>query len=328
MRVCHRPPRRDRPSRNRGTTRLRIVACHAVVASMLVAGEAAAQNRPEVMAFPPDLTGYMRMGVVFHENFFQATDDDERRDVMAGVLELRAEEKLGRTDAYRADLRADVYRFQRLGTSPGVMVGVRKVQGVSQFSVSAIGQWRRPRFDHGDELEQANILGGAGTYSVKVARPLELVALGEYSHDWLQLNADLQGLSYDAGAAVRVRTFGHRVTFEIGRLVGARDLNGVQQYANRTDYVVVRTTAIPRTYLSVRYRNRFRDYATDDPDASNYRREDRRRQVTAYLDISVGRNLVWNLSGGFEQADSTRPGRGFRSRQLGSTLSMVLPPEW
>jgi hypothetical protein len=305
--------------------RFRLVTLHVAVISMLAVAESDAQNRPEVMAFPPELTGYMRAGGIFHENFFQAPNDGPRRDVLAGVLELRAEEKLGATDAYRAYLRTDFYRFERLGSSPGVLVGVGRIRGANQFDLSVTGQWRRPRFDFGDELEQANILVANGSYSLRVAPLLELVALGEYSRDSLRINTALRGRSYEAGAAVRSRLFRRRVSAEAGVLQGARDLNDLRQYVDETAYVVVRASLIPRTYLSVRYRNRVREYTATDAAASNFGREDRRQQVTAYLDLTLGGNLVWNLSGGLEEADSTKPGRGFRSRQFGSTLSVMLP---
>jgi hypothetical protein len=321
-------PVRDRSER-RGVMRPSLlVTLHAVVISMLTVGESAAQNRPEVMAFPPELTGYMRMGGIFHENFFQAADDGPRRDVLAGVLELRGEEKLGTDSAYRAYFRTDLYQFQQLGISPGVLVGVGRIRGVNQFDLSVAGQWHRPRFDYGDELEQANIVAATGSYSLRIVSPLDLVALGEYSHDSLRINSALRGRSYEVGGALRYRAFRRRLTAEGGVIQGARDLNGLLQYVNDTAYVVLRTTAIPRTYISVRYRSRLREYTTDNAASGNFGREDRTEQVTAYLDLALGGNLVWNLSGGLERADSTKRGSSFRSRQFGSTLSVMLPTKW
>jgi hypothetical protein len=297
----------------------------ALFVSMLAVRESAAQNRPEVLAFPPEVTGYMRFGGIFHENFFQLSNDGPRRDVMAGVLELRIEESLGAAGAQKAYVRGDLFQFEQLGLSPGAIVGVKRVQGANQFDLSLTGQWSRPRFDSGDELEQANLVAANGSYSLRVASPLELIAMAEYSRESLKIHSDRRSKSYEVGGAVRFRTFRRRVSTEVGVLQGTRDLNDLQQYVNDTAYVAVRTTVIPRVYLSVRYRNRIRHYTTGDTASRNFGREDRRQQMTAYLDLSLWGNLVWNLSGGVEQADSTKPGSGFRSRQFGTTFSVMLP---
>ena len=321
---------RERINSNRRVMLLRagrLVTLQAAIISVLTVAQSAAQNRPEVMAFPPDVTGYMRMGGIYHENFFQAPDGGPRRDVMASVLEFRTEEKLGGENAYRAYLRADFYQFQQLGSSPGLLAGVGRVQGANQFDLSVFSQWHRPRFDYGDKLEQANLLGTSASYSVRVVSPLEVVALGEYSRDSLKINSSLHGTTYEAGAAVRVRALRRSVSAEAGVLQGASTLNDMRQYINETAYVALRTSAIPRTYLSVRYRNRLREYTTDDVRSSSFGRQDRRRQVTAYLDLKLWGNLMWNLSGGLDQAKSTKPGSSFRSRQFGTTLSVMLPGE-
>jgi hypothetical protein len=298
-----------------------------LVISMLAPVESAAQNRPEIMgSFPPEVTGYIRMGGIFHENFFQLPNDGPRRDVVAGVLELRIEERLGRQGGYRAYTRADLFQFQGLGTSPGVLGGLRRVQGAHQFDLSITAQWNRPRFDGGDDLEQANVLGGSGSYRLRVVSPLELIALAEYRRDSLKLNRHQDSESHDLGAAVQYRAFRRRVSAEAGFTQGGRRTSDPgQEYVQETAYVVVRTSAIPRTYLSVRYRHRVRGYTTEDATSRNFEREDQRQQVTAYMDIALWGNLVWNLSGGFEQAESTRTGTGFRARQLGSMISVMLP---
>ena len=298
-----------------------------VVLTLLISGESSAQNRPEVMAFPPEVSGYIRMGGIFHENFFQLPDDGPRRDVLAGVLELRIEERLGRTGAVRAYTRADLFHFRQLGSSPGALVGVRRVQGVNQFDVAVTGQWNRPRFDNDDDPHQANVIGGTARYSVRVVRPLELAALGEYSRQWLTRDGGSRSATYDVGAAVQYRPI-RSLSAEVGVLQGNREIaDDNQRYVNETAYLAVRTSVIPRTYVSLRYRTRVRDYTTDIATSSNFRRQDRREQVTAYLDLTLSESLVWNLSAGLEEAESTKRGSSFRSKQFGTTLSVILPGE-
>lgn len=299
-----------------------------IAVSWVAPAESAAQNRPEIMgSFPPEVFGYLRMGGIFHENFFQLPGDGPRRDVVAGLLEVRIEERLGRHGGVRAYTRLDLLQFERLGTSPGVMGGVRRVDGTHQFDLALSSQWNRPRFDGGgDELEQANAIGGSGSYRFRPVRSLELVALAEYRRESLKINTFQDSETHDLGAALQYRAFRRRVSTEVGFMRGARRMSAPgQEYEQETVYVLVRTGAIPRTYLSVRYRNRLREYMVGDVTASNFGREDRRQQVTAYLDITLRGNLVWNLSGAFEQADSTRSSSAFRARQVGTAISVMLP---
>jgi hypothetical protein len=300
-----------------------LILLHVAVVSLALPRGAAAQNRPEVMAYPPEMTGYIRMGTIYHENFFQLPNDGPRQDVLAGVLELRIEERLD--GGVRAYTRADVFHFRELGSSPGAMVGVRRTQGINQFDVALMGQWNRPRFDNDDDPHQANVLGGTANYSVRVLPRLELMAIGEYSRQWLKLDTATRSANYEAGAAARVRPL-RSVIAEIGVMRGGNDIADLnQQYRNETRYVAVRTSIIPRTYLSLRYRTRVRDYMTDTARSSNFGRQDRRGQVTGYIDLSVRGNLVWNLSGGLEDAASTKRGSGFRARQFGTALTVLLP---
>lgn len=321
-------PCRPAPTRSRAIPWKRAVATlgRVLVVLCVTAGESAAQYRPEVMRLSPDVTGYIRMGGIRYENLFQLPDDGPRRDVLAGVLELRIEENLGRYHPISAYMRADLFQFQQLGLSPGVRAGLRRVRGTHQFDLSVAAQWNRPRFDSGDELEQLHVASAAGSYTLRVVPPLDLIALGEYHRESLKVNRDQDSESREVGGAVRLRLFGRRVSAEAGLLQGARETTRLdQEYVQETAYVQVRSAAIPRTYVSVRYRARTRDYTIENATSRNFGRQDRRRQVTCYLDIALWGNLVWNLSGGLEQGDSTRTTSAFRSRQFATMFSVMLP---
>jgi hypothetical protein len=302
-----------------------LVTLHAVMISIVAVGESAAQNRPEIMALPPEATGYIRMGAIFHENFFGLAHGGPRSDVLAGVLEVRVEDMLSADAAFRAYARADLFQFQQLGVSPGGVVGLRRVQGANRFDLSVTGQWNRPRFDSGDELEQANILAARASYSLRVVSRLELIALGEYSRELLKIHSERHSRSREVGGAVRYRALRGRISLEGGFSQGGRDMSDPsQRYVEETGYVAVSTSVIPRTYISVRYRGRIREYTIKEAASRNFGREDRRRQLTAYLDLALWGNLVWNLSGGIDEVDSTKPGSAFRSRRVGTTLSVML----
>lgn len=292
--------------------------------SLAAAGNAAAQNRPEVMSLPPEVSGYIRMGGIHFDNFFQLPDELPRRDMWAGVLEARVEHHLGSDGGFRAYTRADLFQFQHRGLSPGLLGGVRRVQGMHRFDVSLLAQWNRPRFDSGDSPEHATILGGYGSYSLNVAS-LEVAALAEYVVESPKLRPGQDSASHDEGFAIRYSLFRRRLSAEVGATQGMREADDLSQnYAQETRWIAVRTSAIPRVYLSARYRTRERDYTIESAASRNYGREDRRRQLTGYLEIALWGNVVWNLSGGFEDAESTRRTSAFRSKQFATTLSVML----
>lgn len=295
----------------------------ALCLSIAAAGDAAAQNRPEIMSVP-EVNGYIRMGGVLFENFFQLPDDLPRRDMWAGVLEVRVEEHLGRDGGFRAYTRADLFEFQHRGLSPGVLGGFRRVEGLNRFDVALSAQWNRPRFDSGDSPEQANILVGNASYSLALWS-LELAAMAEYLDESLKLRRGQDSVSRDAGVAIRYRAFRRRVSAEVGVMQGTREASDLaQDYTQETRWVVVRSSVVPRMYLSARYRTRVRDFTIEDVTSRNFGRQDRRRQLTGYVDITLWGNLVWNLSGGFEEADSTRSTSAFRSKQFATTVSVML----
>jgi len=296
----------------------------ALVLSLAAAGDAAAQNRPEIISVPPEVSGYMRMGGILFENFFQLPDDLPRRDMWAGVLEVRVEEHLGREGGFRAYTRADLFEFQHRGLSPGLLGGFRRVEGLHRFDISLSRQWNRPRFDSGDSPEQANILVANASYSLVVSS-LELAAMVEHLDESLKLRRGLDSVSRDAGVAMRYAAFRRRLSAEVGVMQGTREATDLaQEYRQETRWVVVRTSAVPRVYLSARYRTRVRDFTIEDVASRNFGRQDRRRQLTAYLDIALWGNLVWNLSGGLEEAESTRRTSAFRSKQFATTVSVML----
>lgn len=296
----------------------------AVVLSVAAADPAVAQNRPDVMRVPPEVSGYIRMGGVLFENFFQLPDDLPRRDMWAGVLELRVEEHLGRDGGFRAYVRGDLFEFQHRGLSPGVLGGLRRVEGVHRFDASVLAQWNRPRFDSGDSPEQANILAGSSSYALAFPM-LELAAMVEYVDESLRLRPGFDSVSKDGGLAARFKAFRSRITAEVGVMQGVRESPDLaQEYEQETKWIVVRTSAIPRVYLSARYRTRMRDFTIADLTSRNFGRQDRRRQVTGYIDVALWGNLVWNVSGGFEEAGSTRRTSAFRSKQFATTLSVML----
>lgn len=292
-----------------------------LLASAFCVRDAAAQ-RATAATTAPSASGEIRTGAIFYENFFQDSNAGARRDIWAGQLQVRLENPLGQTERLRAYTRIEFLQYRQLGSSPGVIVGVKRQGRWQIFDVSGGMQWNRPRSDIGEELEQADLLGSSGSYTLRIPG-IQFSGQAMYREEFLRPERVTGSRFHEYGGAIALRPFRGRVTPEVGYLQGVRSTgNARDEYVQETRFVAVRITAIPRVYASARYRKRRREYTVAEIASSNYGREDRRDTVSASVDIALSRRLSVSLSGGTEDGSSSRPGRDFVARYL--TTGFVL----
>lgn len=293
----------------------RIVTSLLLCASVLSAVNAAAQARPTP-------SGEFRTGGVFYENFFQAPDDGPRRDVWAALIEVRFEDPVADDDRLRAYTRIEFLQFREIGSSPGVLVGVKRRGRTHRFDAYGTMQWNRPRSDVGDELDRADQLGGGASYAYRLAG-LQVAGQAEYREEFLKPERITASRFHEAGGSLSYRAFDGRVVPEIGLLQGRRHTGIARnEYVQETAYVELRTSAVPRVSLNTRYRWRRRDYTVRDVTSRNFGRVDRREEVRATMDISLAEPLFWNVSAAVEHARSTRPGRAFVAKSFGTGFTL------
>ena len=304
---------RQRATRNLSST--------AVVVGLAVAALAYPRGAAAQAGLGP--SGRLRMGGIFHENFFQLPPDAPRQDIWARFVEVTFEDPVGPDSPTRTFLRVDLQQFAAIGISPGASLGFRLDDGTHIFDVAASYEWNRPRLDIGDDVAPANVAGLAASYSYRGIPNVQITGQGRYYRDWLR-DLPSDGRFDEVGGAVRYRGFGRALSPEVGYATGRRvtAIDG-DKYQERTWFVTVRSSVVPRTYVTARYRNRFREYTTVSPGSRNAGREDRRRQMTASVDVDLGGGLLWNFSLRYEDALASRPGRSFTTLSMGSGITVV-----
>lgn len=293
------------------------------VTVLIVVLTSAVESAAQEFFHEPQSSGQFRAAAVSYDNFFQAPTGRASRDVLAGLLELRMEETVGESDRLKAYLDFEYITFRELGASPGLVVGVKRKGRAHSFEVETSFQWNRPRSDVGDELELGNLFGGAASYAYKVVGALQLVALGEYRAEFLDDQSTPDTRFREVGGALAYRAFGGRLSPEVGLTRATRDAsNANADYVQRTPYLNIRTTAVPRVNLGVRYKQPRREYLVADPMSKNFARKDHRRSVSASVDISIGEHQLWCFFGGLDEGVSTRAGRAFVARSFGTGLTL------
>ncbi len=247
----------------------------------------------------------------FYENFFQSPEGSPESDVRALFGEVGASVGFGRDlRAYGQINRLD-YDEEGLDSSNGIRLGLRMEGKPHGFDVFAEQLSDRPSFDVGDEFDRADIRTIGGEYSLRVVEDWQISVDGELQEQEFEVTPSRDNEFGGVGAAVRWR--GSRLfSPEIGFRTGERDVNDeTLSYDQRDTYLQVRSSLTPALYLSVRFRDRRRDYSTDDVAASNFGREDKRRQIAASADWSTSKMLTWNLYVARENVDTNIEGRDF-----------------
>lgn len=288
----------------------------------LVSLIAFASVTPAAAQFGPTASGEFRTSGSYYENFFQTPGTGVPRDVWVASTEIRFEDPLSDDNRLRAYTRIEFLQLRDIGSSPGATFGVRRRGKMHRVDVNAAMQWNRPRSDVGDELEQADLLTGNASYTLRVIG-LELTAESEYRQEFLRPNRVTASRFQEAGASIGYRAFGGRVVPEIGMYSGRRDTgNAKDEYDQVTKQVGLRVAAIPHVSLDTRYRLRHRDYTIQDIRSKNFGRDDRREQFRAGLDIALNGPLVWNLFGAVDKGTSTRKNRNFETRSFGTGFTL------
>jgi len=239
---------------------------------------------------------------VLYQNFFQAAAGSEEEDVTALQGELGASVAI--TSALKAYSLVNYLHFNEdaIEGSPGVRVGLRGDSRPHAFDVYAEALDNRPSFEL-DEFAGADIRRINGEYSYRFAKDWQVSVDGDLEEQ--DFDNDARDNEFNAvGAAVRWR--GSRLfSPEVGARVGERDVNDpAQSYDQREVYLQIRSQPTPKWYLSLRLRNRTRDYQTID-------REDERRQIAFGADYTISPRFVLNLYGAKEDVDSNVEGRDF-----------------
>lgn len=266
----------------------------------------------------------LRLNSLWFDNFFQAPEGTPQQNVDALAGELRLVAPLGETVEGYSNLNYTRYE-DPLEASQGVTAGLRSAGRTHGFDLFGEYLTNRPSGDVGELVEQADIRRAAGEYSYRVTRDWQLTALGDYQQQDFDISQGKDNTFVDFGGAVRYRGFGGVFSPEIGATFGERDADDPDEDHDQRDlFLKIRSAPASWAYLSFRYRHRTRDYSIADPLATNFGREDTRKQWVATADLRTGDILTWNLYYSYEDAESSRVEREFTTSLFAAGVTVGL----
>jgi hypothetical protein len=277
-----------------------------IVAVLVVFAATASAQQPE-----PAWDFWLKGQVLNYDNFFQAPEGSPEADVTALFGEVGASVRItGPLRAY-GHVNTLHYDDDALDNSNGIRLGLRQEGRPHAFDVYGEQLMDRPTFDVGDEFDRADIRTFAGEYSYRFMDDWQVSVDGELQNQEFELTPARDNDFHAAGAAVRWR--GSRLLSpEIGFRTGERDVDDATlSYDQRDLYLQLRSSPTPSLYISLRYRDRTREYSTGDALSPNFGREEDRTQWALGTDWTFTRNLALNLYAARENVDSNIAGRDF-----------------
>ncbi len=291
------------------------------LAALAAASTAAAQG-PEAIGTPRPgrwwtvLEAELRVNGSYIANFFQAPAELPGQNVIGGTGEVRVELPFAERRG-RAFLRASGTVYDAFDPGAGLILGSRWSAGSHQLEASTGFRWRNPRAELGGEIGSADLYYAGGSYRIRPVRQLELSALADYYRATYAVSTFRNHHVFDAGGTVRYRGFGYEFMPEAGATFGRLDARlDAEDYGQRTFWIAGSSVPTPPVYVSGRYRNRRRHYATEDDTSSSFGREDTRHQLTLTASVELDARWSWLLYYSFEDARSTRASRTFTTQLL------------
>ncbi len=282
---------------------------------------------PDIAAQEKDrrLSGYVKLGGWAFDNFFWAPEGTPEDGVIAFSAEGGVRAAIREGSPIRAYVDAMYLHYDDFDPLKGVTVGLAGEGKPSSFDVSFQLANGRPSREVGDEFDRANVRELEGRYSYRANRHFEVSGLGEFRSETYELSPTKANDVYGLGASVRYRGFSHGFSPELGVGLGRRNVeNENESLGQKEIWLKLRYAPARPLYLTMRVRLRFRNYSTEDATASNFEREDTRRQILLTADYEWSRRLVSNLYYSREGSDSTRASGRFSTQfvVLGLTVRL------
>ena len=265
----------------------------------------------------PGMGGEVRVGGTRYGNFFQAPDDAEQRDVDAAQGEVRLAWRLDDLLTLRAGALYTAYG-DGLEDSPGLGLALRAESGRHEGGAGL--EWRdeQPVFDLGEGFGgTAEVLRALGDYSYRLTRHWQIGALGEWERQEFASFPERDNEAAAIGAAARYRGWGSAFSPELGAELGERNATDPNENFEQRDlWLRLRSAPTRDLYLTMRVRQRDREYGVAAPGASNFGREDDRLDYTLSADYRLTVDLGLSLYANYLDADSTKPSRVFDSSMV------------
>jgi hypothetical protein len=265
-----------------------------------------------------------RSGAAFLGNFFQAPGGAPQKDVFVGTgLVQLVYPVSGEALALHGGLGGDLHE----GFDPSfqLFLGGRLTRGMHAVDADAAFRKRSPRGDVGDAVGWADVLLASLSYRIRPVRSVHLEALAEVDRQDYEPSVQRNNQGLRAGCALRFYGLGYVFSPEVGAAVGSRDVDSDEEdYDEQTLWMTVRSVPASPLYLSLRYRIRIRSYSTNLEGSSNFRREDKRGDLTLTAELSLGVRWSWTVYLSVQNAESTKASRRFDTQYLWSGLTYTI----
>lgn len=259
-----------------------------------------------------------------YDNFFQAPDGEPKESILAFEMGLQLSRELSTPRKLRPYLKLGGIVWEKLENSGLIMAGLNSSGTSHSFDVSARYLLNRPSLDVGDHFDTADILRFAGVYSYRLSRDIELKGTASFQSQSFDDRATSDNDLWGIGGAVRYRGFGSIFSPEVGFIAGERSADDANEDHDQTDlYLKVRCAPNRDLYFSGRLRYRTRDYSVDDALASNYKREDTRKQLALIGVYRFSQQLALDVYYTYEDADSSKDSRIFTTQLIFVGLAMA-----
>ena len=282
-----------------------------LITALLVATATSLNAQPDYRGKPRSLRSELQMQAFHFDNFFQARGDAPEVDMDALGFEYGVAYRLEEDSPdFFGALYAINYSREGTETSFGGRVGMARYGSKHSFYGYVDRMQNGYAFDIEETTANANITSLYGFYSYRVVPDWQL-GVSTYN-DWTSFDrtTGFEGTYNQIEGEVRYRRFGPIFEPRIGYAIGERDVdNNEDSYDHRHWFVQVGTRPLERLELSLRYRDRSRDYQNID-------REEDRGQVQLRGVYRHTDRLATTATFTHETVDSSIPGRGFNTSRL------------
>lgn len=259
-----------------------------------------------------------------YDNFFQAPDGEPKESVLAFELGLQLSRELSTPRKLRPYLKLGGIVWEKLENSGLIMAGLNSSGTSHSLDVSARYLLNRPSLDVGDHFDTADILRFTGVYSYRLSRDIQLNGATFFQSQSFEDQTTSDNNLWGIGGSVRYRGFGSIFSPEVGFITGERSAEVANEDHDQTDlYLKVRCAPNRDLYFSARLRYRTRDYSVDDALASNYKREDTRKQLALIGVYRFSQQLALDVYYTYEDADSSKDSRIFTTQLIFVGLAMA-----
>ena len=266
------------------------------------------------------------LGSALYDNFFEAPEGLPKEEVSAATLELEVLRRMAGSGEWA--IFAGVMRTEYeegLGDSHRGTAGVRLDGSRAGFSLEAVVEDSKPSVSVRDEFDRKDSARLRVRYSYRVHRHWELGVGGYVGEESFDLSPQKDSDLNQVGVSVRYRGFGSKFSPEVGfDSARRRVVEATEDYDQEDLYLQLRSAPNRRLYLSVRLRERSRDYLSVSPTARNFARRDDRTQLALTATYDLSRRFRLNLYATDQDAESTRESRIFDSRLISFWLSAHL----